>query len=192
MKCCDGREPPRHGIFYPKARTGAAREVDVNTKGFANSLATLFAELTEGTPQSGGFVLNPGDGGLVRSLDRLSAADASAPTPTGSSIAAHVDHLRYGLSLMNRWSHGESPFKDADWAASWRRRTVSDAAWRQLRDDLRTEVSSWLKALRIPREVDATELTGMIGSVAHLAYHLGAIRQMNSGARGPAESSQTV
>jgi hypothetical protein len=24
--------------------------------------------------------------------------------PTGSSIAAHVDHLRYGSSLMNRWS----------------------------------------------------------------------------------------
>jgi hypothetical protein len=27
----------------------------------------------------------------------------------------------------------------------------------------------------------------MIGSIAHLAYHMGAIRQINTKARGPAE-----
>jgi hypothetical protein len=164
---------------------------DVNTAGFAHSLATLFAELVDGAPKSGGFVLNPGDEGLLRSLDKISAADASLPTPTGSTIAAHVDHLRYGLTLMNRWSKGENPFKDADWAASWRKRTVSDVAWRQLRADLRANASSWMQTLRTARDVDDTELNGLIGSVAHLAYHLGAIRQINRGARGPTESSQT-
>ena len=163
----------------------------MNTAGFAHSLATLFAELVDGAPKSGGFVLNPGDEGLLRSLDKISAADASLPTPTGSTIAAHVDHLRYGLTLMNRWSKGENPFKDADWAASWRKRTVSDVAWRQLRADLRANASSWMQTLRTAREVDDTELNGMIGSVAHLAYHLGAIRQINRGARGPTESGQT-
>jgi hypothetical protein len=164
---------------------------DVNTAGFADSLATLFAELVDGAPKSGGFVLNAGDEGLLRSLDKISAADASVPTPTGSTIAAHVDHLRYGLTLMNRWSKGENPFKDADWAASWRKRTVSDVAWRQLRADLRADASSWMQKLRTARDVDDTELNGMIGSVAHLAYHLGAIRQINRGARGPTESGQT-
>lgn len=163
----------------------------MNTAGFAHSLATLFAELVDGAPKSGGFVLNAGDDGLLRSLDKISAADASLPTPTGSTIAAHVDHLRYGLTLMNRWSKGENPFKDADWAASWRKRTVSDVAWRQLRADLRANASSWMQTLRTAREVDDTELNGMIGSVAHLAYHLGAIRQINRGARGPTESGQT-
>jgi hypothetical protein len=163
----------------------------MNTAGFADSLATLFAELVDGAPKSGGFVLNAGDEGLLRSLDKISAADASVPTPTGSTIAAHVDHLRYGLTLMNRWSKGENPFKDADWAASWRKRTVSDVAWRQLRADLRADASSWMQKLRTARDVDDTELNGMIGSVAHLAYHLGAIRQINRGARGPTESSQT-
>jgi hypothetical protein len=28
----------------------------------------------------------------------------------------------------------------------------------------------------------------MIGSIAHLAYHLGAIRQIDAAARGPADS----
>jgi hypothetical protein len=44
--------------------------------------------------------------------------------------------------------------------------------------------------LRTPREVAGIELSGMIGSIAHLAYHLGAIRQINANARGPAEGSR--
>jgi hypothetical protein len=113
---------------------------DVNTAGFADSLARLFAELVDGAPKSGGFVLNAGDEGLLRSLDKISAADASVPTPTGSTIAAHVDHLRYGLTLMNRWSKGENPFKNADWAASWRKqpcRTSPGASSAQIFERMR-------------------------------------------------------
>jgi hypothetical protein len=162
----------------------------MNTADVANSLGTLFAELTTGAPKAGGYMLNGGDEGLLRALDKISAADASALTATGSSIAAHVDHLRYGLSLMNRWSSGENPFRDADWAASWRRTVVGEGEWQQLRATLRTEISRWLDGLRRPRDVNELELNGMIGSIAHLAYHLGAIRQINQATRGPAESDQ--
>jgi hypothetical protein len=41
--------------------------------------------------------------------------------------------------------------------------------------------------LRTPREVNQIELNGLVGSIAHLAYHLGAIRQIDKLARGPAE-----
>ena len=132
-------------------------------------------------------MLNAGDEGLLRSLDKLSAKAASAPTPTGSSIAAHVDHLRYGLSLMNRWTAGENPFAGADWSTSWKKTMVSEDEWRTRRTELRTEATRWLEALGTPRDVREMELNGMIGSIAHLAYHLGAIRQINSVARGPAE-----
>jgi hypothetical protein len=30
---------------------------------------------------------------------------------------------------------------------------------------------------------------GLVGSIAHLAYHLGAIRQINKDARGPKEGT---
>ena len=91
------------------------------------ALTTLLRELLDGSAAEACWVLNPGDAGLLRSLDQLSAAAASAPAPGGGpSIAAHVDHLRYGLALMNRWSQGEDPFGDADYAASWRRLSVSD------------------------------------------------------------------
>jgi hypothetical protein len=159
----------------------------MNTAEIANTLGTLLAELVEGAAKDGGYMLNPGDKGILRSLETLSASEASAPTGTSSSIAAHVDHLRYGLSLMNRWSNGENPFGSADWSASWRRTVVSDQEWRQLRADLRAEAMRWLAVVRQPRDVGEIELNGMIGSIAHLAYHLGAIRQINQSVRGPAE-----
>ena len=159
----------------------------MNTRDIAPVLATLFAELVEGAPASGGFMLNAGDAGLLASLDRVSAAAASRLTTTGSSLAAHIDHVRYGLSLMNRWSGGENPFGDADWGASWKKTTVSDDQWRTLRSELRAEATRWLAALRTPRDVQDIELNGMIGSIAHLAYHLGAIRQIETSLRGPTE-----
>jgi len=161
----------------------------MNTKDIAGTLATLFSELVEGAPSAPAYMLNAGDQGLLRSLDKLSATTASSQTATGSSIAAHVDHVRYGLSLMNRWSAGDDPFKDADWSASWKRTTVSEDEWRNLRADLRTEAMRWLSVLRTPRQVREVELNGIIGSIAHVGYHLGAIRQINSSLRGPAEGN---
>jgi hypothetical protein len=160
----------------------------MRTDDLATTLGTLFSELVEGAPAAGAYILNRSDQGLLRSLDKLSAAAASALTPTGSSIAAHVDHLRYGLSLMNRWSAGEDPFTDADWSSSWKKTTVTEDEWKTRRDALRVEAMRWLSALRTPRELQPTELNGVVGSIAHLAYHLGAIRQIDRTARGPAES----
>ena len=69
--------------------------------------------------------------------------------------------------------------------ASWRRTTVSDGQWAALREQLRDEARRWHKALQTPREMSPLELNGVIASVAHLAYHLGAIRQIDRSIRGP-------
>jgi hypothetical protein len=42
----------------------------MNTKDIANTLATLLRELIDGAPTSGGYMLNAGDHGLLRSLER--------------------------------------------------------------------------------------------------------------------------
>ena len=76
------------------------------------TLAGLLRELVDGPPGSFAYVLNPGDRGLLASLDELSAEAASAQPGGRSSIAAHVDHLRYGLELLNRWARGEDPWGD--------------------------------------------------------------------------------
>ena len=72
-----------------------------------------------------------------------------------------------------------------DWTASWRKDFVSDAEWQQLRDELRREVAAWAETLSTPREVSDVEAGWMAGSVAHFAYHMGAIRQIDRTTRGP-------
>jgi hypothetical protein len=152
-----------------------------------DSLALLFSELIDGPSPDAAYMLNGGDPGLLRSLDKLSAEAGSRPSAAGgASIAAHVDHVCYGLELMNRWSDGDAdPWSSADWAASWRRTTVDELEWSALRDRLREVSQRWYHVLRSPREMSELELNGVIASVAHLAYHLGAIRQIDRSIQGP-------
>jgi hypothetical protein len=161
----------------------------MNTRDLGGTLPTLFSELVDGTPASGGYMLNKGDTGLLRSLDKLSAVAVSVKVASGSSIAAHVHHLWYGLSLMSRWAAGENPWDDADWTASWKKTTVSDAEWKKLRGELRDEAHRVLEMMRKPRDLEEAELTGLVAIVGHLAYHFGAIRQMDRAARGPAANA---
>lgn len=157
----------------------------MNATDLNRSLPSLFRELTHGAGPSA-FMLNPEDAGMLTSLDRLSAVDASASSQGGASIAAHVDHVCFGLSLLNRWAGGEEdPFTDADWSKSWERKHVSDSDWAEMRRMFREQVDRWLAALQQPRDIGGVELDAVIGSVAHLAYHLGAIRQISAVTRGP-------
>jgi len=151
------------------------------------TLAALLTELVDGAPAGEGFILNPDDVGLLRSLEKLTAAAASAPAREGgSSVAAHVDHVLFGIALFNRWSAGEeNPFAGAEWAASWSRTTVNEEEWASLRRRLGDEVHAWIANVQRPRELQPVELTGIVASVAHLAYHMGAIRQIARATVGP-------
>jgi hypothetical protein len=161
----------------------------MRTDDAAGALARLFGELIDGA-SSGGFVLNTGDIGLLRSLDALTAAEASRSVHDGATIAAHAQHVRYGLSLMNAWAAaGGDPFADAKWDEAWKLSTVGEREWTEIRDGLRAEARRWLDVLAAPREVTNVELTGLMASVAHLAYHLGAIRQIDKSTRGPKEGT---
>ena len=163
----------------------------MNTSDISAALAKLFGELVDGATASGGaFILNTGDVGLLRSLDKLSADDASSSVNDGATIAAHAQHVRYGLSLMNRWAReGGNPFADATWDEAWKVSSVNPAQWDEIQRGLREETRRWLQMLASPRDVTDVELTGVIASIGHLAYHLGAIRQIQKSARGPREGT---
>jgi hypothetical protein len=163
----------------------------MNTNDAARTLGHLFSELVDGvTSSAGGFMLNTGDTGMLRSLDKLTAADASRSANGGATIAAHAQHVRYGLSLMNQWGReGGNPFANAKWDEAWKISAVNDAQWNEIKNGLRDEAHRWLEVLKTPREVAGIEFTGMVSSIAHLAYHLGAMRQIDKSARGPREGS---
>ena len=93
----------------------------VRTNDTGATLGRLFSELVDGTVEAGaGHILNTGDVGLLRSLDRLPAAEASRSTNDGAqSRPRAAPALR--LSLMNRGRRGRQPFVDAKWDGSGRR-----------------------------------------------------------------------
>jgi len=164
----------------------------MQTDTISGSLTTLFSELINGAkaPVGGNFVLNSGDAGLLASLDKLSAADASRSVHGGATIAAHAEHVRYGLSLMNRWAtEGGKPFAGAKWDEAWKTSTVNDAQWAEIRAGLADEARRWLEVLAAPRDVSPAELSAVMGEAVHVAYHFGAIRQIATNARGPRDDS---
>jgi hypothetical protein len=163
----------------------------MDTTESSRTLSHLFAELVNGvTSSQGGFMLNTGDTGMLASLEKLSAEEASHAANGGATIAAHAQHVRYGLSLMNQWAaEGGNPFANAKWDEAWKITSVDAARWAEIRDGLRQESEHWLQVLKTPRAVSGIEFTGLVSSIGHLAYHLGAMRQISKGARGPQDGT---
>jgi hypothetical protein len=160
-------------------------DAQIPARDLHDALAMLIRELVLGAAESGAFLLNPGDRGLLASLNDLSADSASERPGGRSSVAAHVDHLRYGLELRNRWSRGENPWPEADWTASWERQRVAPDEWEARRRALERAAREWLELTAAPRAWSTVDLAEVIGTIAHLAYHLGAIRQVAQAASGP-------
>ena len=149
------------------------------------ALATLLREVLEGPAETGAYVLNRGDKGLLASLDALSAEAASAHSSDRASVAAHVDHLRYGLELLNRWARGADPWSTADYSASWQRVQVTEDQWTTLRDGLKKEAHDWLAYAVRRQNWDEQSLTKTLTNIMHLNYHLNTIRQISSTTKNP-------
>jgi hypothetical protein len=147
---------------------------------FQRALGKLLVEIFDGPPGNEAYLLNPGDPGLLAQLDAIDAAAASTrPMPGKTTIAAHADHVHYGLTLLNRWAAGEpNPWAAADWNASWQRGVVTESQWQALRQKLRDEARAWQQHAAARRDWSDLTAAGALASAAHTAYHLGAIRQI--------------
>ncbi|HZN41209.1 MAG TPA: hypothetical protein VFD82_20555 [Planctomycetota bacterium] len=152
---------------------------------FQRVLSNMLTEVFNGPPGQEAFVLNPGDPGLLRQLDTIDAKAASTqPSPAQKSIAAHVDHVQFGIGILNRWAAGEpNPWAGADWNGSWQRTTVTEDQWRKLRDGLGREAEQWKKVVAARTSWDDMGAAAAVSTVAHTAYHLGALRQILAAVR---------
>lgn len=140
-----------------------------------------------GTPGEGTAFLDgtaedgSGNHGLLATLDNLSAAQASQ-TMHGTSIAGHARHSALHLDVIVRWERDgdRGPF---DWKGSFLPAEVGDEEWDELRVRLRGAYDALCAFARTQKDGEATgDATGSLtGGVAHVAYHLGAIRQMVKG-----------
>ena len=150
---------------------------------FQRALSNMLTEIFDGPPSPEAYLPNPGDPGLLPQLDTIEASAASKrPMPGKTTIAAHVDHVHFGLSILNRWAAGDAnAWAGADWNASWQRTTVTEDQWRTLRAGLRQEADKWRKVVANRTNWDDLAAAAALSTVAHTAYHLGAIRQILAG-----------
>jgi hypothetical protein len=137
-------------------------------------LVAVLREAFEGPANPSWSYFADHDGGLFATLEPLSAADASRLVG-GASIAAHAHHVSFGLEASTAWIEGDRTSRD--WAQSWSVTSVTEAAWRELRDQLRARYAALRGAVERHAGASAEAIGGAAGAVAHVAYHLGEIRQ---------------
>lgn len=131
-------------------------------------------------PKGTWFADNEAANGFLGTVGSIGASQASRPLEPGDglTVASHVGHLRFALSLANRAAKGENPYAEAKWARSWDARGVSEAQWRDLVEGLRAEYAEFRTNVESGVFLnDEDSMTGLLATIAHGAWHLGAIRQ---------------
>jgi hypothetical protein len=122
-----------------------------------------------------GIYLDRAKGGLLETLEKISAEVASVESGHQRSIAAHVEHLRVYLVALHGYMNGATG--KTDWDASWQTYGVTELEWKALCDNLKVAYEALVKDLQELAEGDV-KLSDGIAILTHSAYHFGAIRQL--------------
>ncbi len=163
--------------------SGESMTESIAVERLRRAVLALLDEALPGPPGDPTWFVDSGpQAGLLRFLDGISPEAASTPPRPGrANLAAHADHVRYGLELANRALRGEhDAFATADWGRSWTIRSVDAEAWARIKAGLRREYEAVREVLASSDGwlADDMALTGVLAQIAHVAYHLGAIRQI--------------
>lgn len=143
-----------------------------------NSVKTMVKETFEGPPvpvKGSWFTSSEPNSGIFGVIEGISCDQASISVH-GTTLAAHTDHIRYHMWVTNEiLKKGKQP--EMDWGKSWEIHSVDEQQWNRIQEGLRNEYVTLLES------IDANEWNELLAnevlsSLAHSAYHLGAIRQM--------------
>ena len=161
----------------------------METKVVIQTIVTLLSEAYAGPsdPTSTWFIDNEPDSGILGIIGSVSAAEASWSANNdhpGTTIASHVEHLRWSLANANGALMGK-PYQP-NWKESWNTVTADESKWKNLQDELRTEFETLQKNIESQADLPGEYLLGVMALIPHAAYHLGTIRQLIERAhRGP-------
>jgi hypothetical protein len=120
------------------------------------------------------FIDKRPDAGLLGALGSIDAATASR-TWGDTTIAAHAHHIAFAMA--DSAAIIEGTHTPPDWKESWRVKTVDDAGWRELVARVGREYERLRRAVESRAASSGEAFAEAVGSIAHVAYHLGAIRQ---------------
>ena len=150
-----------------------------------DGILDILKEAVEGgTPGQGTAFLDgtkadgSGNHGLLATLDSIDAVQASHDV-NGTSIAGQARHAAFHMEVIVRWERDgdRGPF---DWKGSFLPSQVTPDEWGALRTRVQAAYEGVVTFAQSRRAapVDGDVTGGLAGAVAHVAYHLGAIRQM--------------
>ncbi|MFA1822403.1 hypothetical protein ACDX78_19950 [Virgibacillus oceani] len=143
-----------------------------------NSVKSMVKETFEGPPvpvKGTWFTTVEPNSGIFGVIEKVTYDEASMSVH-GTTLAAHTDHVRYHMWGTNEiLETGKQP--EMDWGKSWGLHSVDEQQWNRIQEGLRNE---YLMLLESIDAIEGNELLAnvVIPSLAHSAYHLGAIRQM--------------
>ena len=161
---------------------------DVDGRTAVQQLLSVLREAVEGpSGPTTYFIDKKPDAGLLGALGAVSAEQASRIWGD-TSIAAHAHHIAFAMADSAAIIEGNHT--PPDWKESWRVSTLDEAGWRDLVSRVETEYRRLRRAME-SRASSSGEVFGeAAGALAHVAYHLGAIRQKIAALR--AEESKGV
>jgi hypothetical protein len=153
--------------------------LDETNIGKINDVITEFLEEVYDGPKHAHtwFINNEPNTGLLGTIENMGSGEASTSiTHNGTTIAAHVEHLRWTLEKANSYLRDEKPAMN--WSESWRVRKVNKAEWETLTKQLRKEYSLLEESIKDVKWESDEQLKEVLALIPHAAYHLGAIRQI--------------
>jgi hypothetical protein len=145
---------------------------------FVKSLAYLFHETFEGSPDGQGSAFLDRGIGIFNTLEKLSAEQVSREAG-GTTIAAQTEHTKFYLDRLCEFIGGRT--EKVNWEQSWLIEEVDDAEWTALRTTVRTSYENALRCFAENQNWSEDNVGMAMGMLAHTAYHLGAIRQIAKG-----------
>lgn len=166
----------------------------LSSEAFKKDLFYLLREVFEGPPADAtGTAALDRDGNWRRTLDGLSAADASRSAfPGATTVAAQVVHTTFYLADLLRYLRPDGDRSvPADWPGSWSRTAVTEDEWSTVRAALFTEYEAVQRAVEAVEDW-GTDIVGLtMAPLLHSAYHLGAVRQLVKALRaGPRDGGE--
>ncbi|MUK90712.1 hypothetical protein GMD78_20360 [Ornithinibacillus sp. L9] len=143
-----------------------------------NSVKTLVKETFEGPPvpvKGSWFTNSEPNSGIFGVLEGISCDQASMSVH-GTTLAAHTDHVRYHMWGTNEFLKKRKQ-PEMDWEKSWAIHSVDEQKWNRIQEGLRSEYLTLLESIDTIEWNEQLAIEAL-SSLAHSAYHLGAIRQM--------------
>lgn len=146
------------------------------TQEFLKQTVDLLRETYEGGRPGQGTQYLDHSSGIRNTLNALTAEQASRRPGGHPSIAAHARHMNFHLRVTSEWILGDHGKRD--WDASFEPQTVDEEEWAGIKRDLEASRQELVRVLSSLTPERFAEEGAALGAITHLAYHLGAIRQL--------------